>query len=326
MRADFRPTTPRPPVLRVFSETIPLASLAGEGDAAPAARAFPLLRRFGVRILAAVRPWELAHVRPFLDRAAAAGVSAGLWPMLADGEGRWASLENGARYLDFARRVLDAAGDAPLAEMTVDLEPPFERVARWVALRPRVEDVALPMARALGALPRPFARASAAREAAVLPYAHLVRELSDRDVASTAVLVPFVLFDRKGWPAFEAAMGTPVDGLAWDSISVMLYTSLFEGWSPRVGGRRVLDRRRSLALFAAGARAARVRFGERAGVSVGAVGVGALGNEPVYRDPSELGDDARAARAAGVFDVSLLDLGGVLARGPAEAWFEALTG
>jgi hypothetical protein len=52
--------------------------------------------------------------------------------------------------------------------------------------------------------------------------------------------------------------------------------------------------------------------------------VGALGDEPVYRAVRELREDVAAARAAGIEDLSLFDLGGVLARPPAEAWIEAL--
>ena len=54
--------------------------------------------------------------------------------------------------------------------------------------------------------------------------------------------------------------------------------------------------------------------------------MGALGDEPRYRDPSELAVDVAVARAGGVETLNLFDLGGVLRRGPAEAWLEALTG
>jgi hypothetical protein len=58
-------------------------------------------------------------------------------------------------------------------------------------------------------------------------------------------------------------------------------------------------------------------------MSLGCVGTGALVDEPVYRDPSELAEDVAIARAGGCHDLSLFDLGGVLHREPAEAWLEA---
>jgi hypothetical protein len=55
------------------------------------------------------------------------------------------------------------------------------------------------------------------------------------------------------------------------------------------------------------------------------VGTGAFGDEPTYRSPAELADDVAVARGAGVDDLALFDLGGVLRRPPAEAWLEAFT-
>ena len=50
---------------------------------------------------------------------------------------------------------------------------------------------------------------------------------------------------------------------------------------------------------------------------------GALDHEPVYRGPFELADDVAIAASCGVTDLTLFDLGGVMRRGPAEAWLEA---
>src|SRR5262249_6112393 len=114
------------------------------------------------------------------------------------------------------------------------------------------------------------------------------------------------------------ALGTPVDGVPWRVVNAMLYTSILEGWSRGAFGRR--DAR---AFLGAACRAARARFGERAAASLGAVGPGALGDEPVYRSPAGLADAAASARAAGADALALFELAGVLGRPPAEAWLEA---
>src|SRR6185295_17904670 len=103
---------------------------------------------------------------------------------------------------------------------------------------------------------------------------------------------------------YQELLGTPVDGLAWDHVSVMLYTSMIEGWS-----RGVLRREDARSFLAAAAVLAAARLGDRAGVSLGCVGVGAFGNEPVYRAAVELADDVAIARAAGVDDLTLFELG-----------------
>jgi hypothetical protein len=72
------------------------------------------------------------------------------------------------------------------------------------------------------------------------------------------------------------------------------------------------------------ARASVDRFGARASVSLGAVAPGALGDEVPYASPDELADDVAIVRAAGIEDVALFDLGGVVRRGPMDAWLDAL--
>ncbi len=98
----------------------------------------------------------------------------------------------------------------------------------------------------------------------------------------------------------------------------MLYTSILEGWS-----RGALRRADARALLGVACREAASRLGERAGASIGAVGPGAFGNEPTYRGVAELADDVAVARAAGVDDLALFDLGGVILRGPPEPWLDA---
>jgi hypothetical protein len=98
----------------------------------------------------------------------------------------------------------------------------------------------------------------------------------------------------------------------------MVYTSILEGWS-----RGALRRKHATALLAAASRRTARRWGAASGISVGCVGTGAFEDEPIYRTPAELADDVAIARAEGCEDLSLFDLGGVLARPPAEAWLDA---
>ena len=133
---------------------------------------------------------------------------------------------------------------------------------------------------------------------------------------STAVM-PLLAAELAGdW--VQRLLGTPAE-LPVDHHSVMAYTSLVEGWSRGWVSRRGAER-----LLAATARLARVRFGARAGLSLGCVGVGAFGDEPCYRDPRELARDVAIARRAGIDELSLFDLGGAVRRGPVEAWLDAL--
>lgn len=94
----------------------------------------------------------------------------------------------------------------------------------------------------------------------------------------------------------------------------MSYTSLMEGYS-----RSMLRRRDARALLWAAAGAAVHRFGARAGVSLGCVGTGALGDERSYHSAAELADDVAIVRAAEIADIALFDLAGLLQRPPINA-------
>jgi hypothetical protein len=266
-----------------------------------------LVARYNLELLAAVRPSDLDALPGLVAAARDHGVRLGLWPMLSDADGRWVSAATVDRFDAFVRRVLDRCGPHAPAEVAFDLEPPFGVVSRWLS---RTGDASGPRLRR--------ASLAVARDA----LAATIACVRDRGAAPTAAVVPMVLFDaprgRRG--PWQRALGTPVDGLPWAHVSVMAYTTMFEGWS--LGAMRRGD---AVGLLAHCCERARARYGDAAGVSLGAVDTGALGDEPVYRSPSELARDVAVATACGVHDLTLFDLAGALRRGPAEAWLEAFT-
>lgn len=275
---------------RVWCETLPYDELAGSSLGAR-------LQRLGIDLLLAVRPWQLSEVAEVVQRFQAAGVFVALWPMLADGDGRWASAATHVRFIAFTDELL---ARVPFAdELVLDLEPPIADLARWKAGRPTWRSS-----------PHPYPLAHGALISAV-----------DRWRAThriTTAILPFLALELRGqW--LQRALGTPTSGLAVARHSVMAYTSLFEGWS-----RGLVDRRRAEALLVACARFTKRRFGDRAAVSLGTVGPGAFGDEPSYRTVGELARDVALARAAGIEEVSLFELGGIVRRPPIEPWLEAL--
>jgi len=284
---------------RVWCETLPLATLSEQG----------LLRELAARdvlLLAAVRPDDLAAIPRLLDGAAGVGLRVGLWPMLADADGRWASAHNTEPFCRFVDRVVERAEGCPaLAEIAVDLEPPFGLVSSFVSRRP-------------SAAP-PRSTAFAPLEPARRGFTALVDRLRGRGLAVSAAVLPMVLFERRDSLGWQRLLGTPVDGVPWSHLSVMAYTSLFEGWS-----LRTVSRRAAVALLAECCRRARDRFGPRAGVSLGAIGTGAFGDEPTFRTLDELREDVAVARGVGLDAVTLFDLAGALRRPPAWPWLDAL--
>jgi len=295
-------------MLRVYCETVPFEEVVR-------ARTLGLLRRHDLELVLAVRPWQ-SEALPGVARALReAGVGCSVWPMLADEEGRWASAHNAPSFVRFLRKTvdaLDAAGVLP-REVLLDLEPPFAH-ARALAARGGSGHRGLDLATTRPGRTPPVPMGVASEE-----LGSAVRELHVRGVSTACAVWPLVALDPPEMGGWQALLGTPVDALRTERVSVMMYTSILEGWS-----RGTIRRRDAkLLLGAATARALR-RWGKDAGMSIGCVGTGALVDEPVYRDPSELAEDAALVRAAGCSDLSLFDLGGVLARAPAEAWLDAL--
>ncbi len=256
----------------------------------------------GVQLAFAVRPGGEDDARAVVAAARAMGVSIAVWPMIADVDGRWASAASAEPWCAFVDALLEslARGDALPDELVVDLEPPIALVRAWSSVRPQRATVGGDRARAIATF---TATLEHARGLGVAPW---------------GAVVPLVLADRAGFGAFQHLLGTPVDDLPLSRVCVMLYSSLV-GYT-----RGLLRRDHGEALVWLGAKAADRRWPARAMVGLGAVGPGALGDEPIYGDVHELVADVALARAAGIDDLALFDLGGALDRPPLQRWLDAL--
>lgn len=281
------------PRLRVFAETADWRRLSS-------AEVLGALASRGLQLVLAVRDDD--DPLPVVAAARTAGVSIALWPMIADAQGRWASCANAEAFADHARgqlrRLVDA--DAAPDELCIDLEPPLPMVRRMIDRDGRWDGIV------------------GDRTKGTAELARLIADAGAHGIASWGAVVPMILSDRPSAPSWQRILGTPVDALPLQQVCVMLYTSLMVGYA-----RGTLRRADAEYLLASGAQRARERWGPRASVALGAVGRGALGDEAVYGDIEELRADVALARAAGIDDLALFDLGGVLQRPRPEAWLDA---
>lgn len=294
--ANFVTSTPRRPRRRIYSEIYPLDELAREST----------LRRLAARdleLVVALWPNTLAATLQIAARATDLGVRVTLWPMLDDDAGRWVSVANVEPYADFVRVVV-GQGDI-CRELLIDLEPPIGQMQRPVQSW---------LSQSSGASKQdPKAQWHKGRRA----LHRLLDELGARGITRTAAVIPLVVYDGKQGRSWQQLLGTPVDGLPFDHIQVMAYTTLFQGYS-----RGLLGRKDALMLLDDLCTAAKTKYGDRAGISLGCTGQGALGDEQAYRALGELVEDLQHTAAAAIDDVALFELGGVLRRPDADAWLD----
>lgn len=266
-------------------------------------RVLGMLRSRNLQPLIAVRPENISTLPSLVQRLREAELCFGLWPMLDDSDGRWANAFSAPNFAEFTRELIALVGAVPSGTvLAIDLEPPIDLLRQM--LRGEWQAFAA------------LSRRQRHRGEDILR--ELVDEASAIGYCCVAAVTPLLLCDTPERRAWQRLLGTPVETLAFEALSCMSYTSLFEGYS-----RGVLHRRASLAMLAQSAAASHKRFGKRAALSIGSVGGGALGDERPYRGLHELVEDVAVARACGIEDLSLFDLAGVLAQEHPEAWLDA---
>ncbi|MBK8012579.1 MAG: hypothetical protein IPK13_14610 [Deltaproteobacteria bacterium] len=299
---------------RVFSEHLP-AEVLGDGAT------IDLLRRFGLEVIVALpSDRETPAMANAFERLGQAGVPLGVWPLLDDAEGYWPSEQNVTSFVRRVTRALefvDASGPGSgraLRTVAIDLEPPLE-VTRLL-LDGSLSDRLRTLAHAARA-----ARGDARRvegEAAVEHFASLQKTLEARGLETIATAIPPVLFDLDaGVDYWQSVFRTPCWRVSWSKVSPMMYTSILRSFFP-AGSRSV-----GPTLVNHAARALSFHCGARASISLGCVGAGKLGDEPVMTDPADLSRDVLAARLGGVDDLALFALEGVVASPVPEAWLSA---
>src|SRR5689334_1294973 len=184
--------------LRIWCEMVTHAEIAS-----PAVLAALAQRKIG--LIVAAQPGPRAHLVQLARAARDAGLSFAVWPMLADAAGRWASVDNAARFASYVRALVDELDRASALpeEIALDLEPPIDRLRRMLGFR---------------APPSPPARSAPPPDHGEAILGALVRDLRARvptPIRVSAAVIPLVLFDDE-MSGLERWLGTPVRSIPWD--------------------------------------------------------------------------------------------------------------
>ena len=271
-----------------------------------------LLQQFHLEPIVALPPHaETAAMSDALAKLSRAGVSFGVWPLLSDAEGYWPSEENAQAFEARMQAVLQFVGtQSGLRTVAIDLEPPL-------GITKRLMDGSLSKRGAFllrGVLELALREDPRRRSVEVLT--RVASTLHARSLETIAAVLPPVVLDLFAQDdLWQGVFRTPVTAPGWSVLSPMLYTTLL---------RRMLPSRNAASaralLFETGKMLVSSVGPARSSLSVGLVTTGKLGDEPAFTSPRELTLDVAAARAAGIDDLALFSLEGVLRRGAPESW------
>lgn len=293
---------------RIWSEQLPY-------DVARQPETLDLLERGQLHPIFAVGPQaDLEELGRLLVAASARGLEVGIWPLLEDEQGYWPSERNVRDYFARVEALLGwlAQEQIPCPWVAVDLEPPLHQVNR---LRHMVEPFHLTVLKLIKE------NLDAAQfERSVQEFERGLEGLRRRQVKALSVTLPLAAHDlRDGVPLWQDLFEAPWEAISWDRAGIMAYGSMVagysRGWLSEEDARAIHYR-----LFMHLAR----RFGPRAHVSLGVTGIGKLGDEPIYEHPLALAQDVSAARAAGIEDIAIFCLEGLVGRADAGQWVEAI--
>ncbi|MHB8896465.1 MAG: hypothetical protein ACYC99_14980 [Candidatus Geothermincolia bacterium] len=284
-----------------------------------AKKALPFLLEYKAGVAVALYPTSFTRrnvnaVRKMKE----AGIEVTFWPLMEKEHGYFAGERNAPGYVALVKFLLDWAekNDVMPDMIAVDLEMPIQQISK-------VMSASNPLSKLRGVYSS--ARENLDRERYYRAKARLEEmnsEIQDKGVRTLTAVLPWVGLEMEtDYELLQDMSETPASGIGWDIVSPMLYVSMLEGMS---GG--AITRKDANWLVYDNCKHLRDKFGGRAGVSLGLTGGGVLEDEPVFGSPAQLLTGLNAALAAGVRDVSIYSLEGILSRDDPRQWFDAIRG
>ncbi len=243
------------------------------------------------------------------------GVEIAFWILLKPDDGYFPNERNMSVFCSHAKEIVSKAVEAGVTPdyVAVDLEMPADQIFGLFNASPvgKLKGVVRLLRENIDPI-----RFVSARE----NLSEFVGWVRSRGIKTIAAILPWVALELEGQGnLIQNFMETPVGGINWDVISPMWYSSMFEGSTKGIISQQVANRmafESSLGL--------RFRYGDKAGISVGVTGTGILGTEKTFESVGELVESIGAALAAGIRDISVYNLEGVVTRDDPEIWMSEI--
>jgi len=255
----------------------------------------------------------------FVMQARSLGVEVRPWLLLDEADGYWPGSTNASIFASKARQLISLWTNTyglPPTTFVVDMEMRVDRFRRLNEMLaepvPNVIAIAAFMASGINRWQYFWATQT---------YAALVNELRWKGWKVHCTTLPQIADDYSdGDDGIRQAMGIPIDGINWNSISIQTYRSIF---AQQTGGLPLTP----FFVYDYGKMAKR-NWGSKAGLDIGLTWAGIDGGSAAlastYASADELKRDVEAALAAGfrADQIFVYNLEGLYQRPPAAEWVQ----
>ena len=272
----------------------------------------PQLSTHGIALYQNIPSTEVGTPRTgaLLQRASCLGLGVRAWLTLPEADGYWPNERNAEQFaaeaLRLARWIRDSSW--PIDWIVVDMEPDLQTMTLLIEML-GAGDLAGALEILFGNLD-PDAYADAWRV-----FSALLDALHAMGFRVMVVTFPLVLDDLGDDDAtVQDILNTPVQGLPWDEVSFMVYTTTFAQFL----GRHITP----YLVQTYGADAARV-YGERAALDLGVIAHGGMVEAEGITEVEELRAQVGAARHAGVERIHAYSLDGIAGLVDRAPWYDA---
>ena len=282
------------PVLLVTAEYTPYRDLAGPELVA-------LLKKYDIQICLCVREDQLNDELDNLYKAyEQAGLHILFWPLLPKKDGLYVNKETAERYIAYLDVIYDWAEKRghKIEAMVVDVEPGSGGFKKMLK---DMDKKSWPQA--------------------VEKFNRIIQKIHEHDSLAIGVAFPFVSDDKaRGTHGWEDLFGGPVASVDWDYLAVMMYTSWFVQMLKSAGmtfdAAHWVAYDYSLDL--------KKLWGDKAAVALGVTNPGEGNETVIYDSPEKIAPAIAAVRMAGIKNLGIYDMKGILETGEPEAWFKVL--
>lgn len=234
-----------------------------------------------------------------LRNASCSGLEVRAWLTLPEKDGYWPNEKNAELFsstaIELARWI--RAGNWNINWIVVDMEPDLEMLNKLLASLGSFD-----IATAVRILVENSDDESYKKAHGI--YSAMVEKLHTMGFKVMVTTFPMLLDDlADGDSTIQNLLNIPVDGIAWDQISVMAYSTIFESILKTDVPEYL--------VYSYGADAVKY-YGDRAAIELGMIGqVGMISYEGIS-DPEVLKKQVGAAKAAGLKDIHAYSLDGIM--------------